>query len=454
MERKTLLQYLSKKGYHLPKDQTYNHIDEWLSWYQNDVEKFHKYKIYNGVNISEEERYRLGMAKTVCEDWANLIMNEKVQIHTKKKELDKVIESAFTRNNFRVRANQLIEIAFALGTGAFVAYKAADELCEIDYIRADMIFPLSWANGEIVECAFGSERKINGEDCVYIQIHRYGTEGEQSGVYYIENRIIAEEDGKEMELPPEMIPLVNTGRTEPFFFIITPNVYNNIELESPLGISIFANAMYAIKGTDLVYDSYMNEFVLGRKRVMVGMRAVKRMMAEDGVQVPVFDLNDKVFMAYSDNSLDESTPVKELDMHIRAEEHEKALQRCLDALSLKCGMGSGRYKFENGSAQTATAVISANSDLYRNLKKHELIIDSAVKGLVRAILFIENGNDNTEIVIEFDDSVIEDVEKQRQTDRADVSMGALQLYEYRMKWYGEDESTAKAAVQQPAEVIE
>ena len=33
-------------------------------------------------------------------------------------------------------------------------------------------------------------------------------------------------------------------------------------------------------------------------------------------------------------------------------------------------------------------------------------------------------------------------------------MGVMQLWEYRMKWYNEDEATAKAAVQQPAEVIE
>ena len=54
----------------------------------------------------------------------------------------------------------------------------------------------------------------------------------------------------------------------------------------------------------------------------------------------------------------------------------------------------------------------------------------------------------------WDDSIVVDTEKERQTDRADVSMGAMQLWEYRMKWYGETEEQAKAAVQLPAEVIE
>lgn len=35
-----------------------------------DVEKFHHYKLYNGAVMTNQERYKLGMAKTVCEDWA------------------------------------------------------------------------------------------------------------------------------------------------------------------------------------------------------------------------------------------------------------------------------------------------------------------------------------------------------------------------------------------------
>lgn len=446
MEGITVDGYLAKMGYSIPADQTRGHIQEWMEWYQNEVESFHKYKIYNGVNISKEERYRIGMAKTVCEDWANLILNEKVEIHTGNETEDGILQAAFERNNFRVRANQLVEIAFALGTGAFVVYKNVDGKAEIDYIRADMIRPLSWENGEIKECAFASERQYQGEECIYLQIHRKGKEeeGENPINYYIENRIITVEGG-EVETPETMVDKVDTGRDRPFFFIITPNIYNNIEPESPFGISVFANALLPIKAVDLIFDSYVNEYILGRKRIMVGARAVKRKMMEDGNEVPVFDPNDKVFMMYSDDSQND-TPVKEIDMSIRAEEHEKGLQRMLDVISFKCGMGTGRYKFENNSVRTATEVISANSDLYRNLKKHELIMEAALRGLINAILFVETGEESDEIKVGFDDSVIEDKEKERQTDRADVSMGAMQLWEYRKKHYNETEEQAKEAV--------
>lgn len=38
---KRVKEYLVQRGYPAVPDETYDHIDEWLEWYQNDVEKFH-----------------------------------------------------------------------------------------------------------------------------------------------------------------------------------------------------------------------------------------------------------------------------------------------------------------------------------------------------------------------------------------------------------------------------
>ena len=110
--------YLLKRGFSVVSDDTYSHIEEWLDWYQNDVEKFHKYSVYNGVVMTKQERYKLGMSKTVSEDWANLLLNEKVAIHAGK--YDARLTEILRANNFQTRANQLLELSFALGTGAFV----------------------------------------------------------------------------------------------------------------------------------------------------------------------------------------------------------------------------------------------------------------------------------------------------------------------------------------------
>lgn len=398
-------EWLVENKYNTATDETYSHILEWLEWYQNDVEKFHKYKVFNGVVTKEEERYKLGMAKKVCEDWANLLLNEKVAI--KAGNYEKRLQEVLDNNNFLVRANQLIEMAFALGTGAIVEYLDGEEVM-IDYIRADMIYPLSWDNGDITECAFGSVRVIDGKEVLYLQIHRLGKADneEDSEHYYIENKYIDRKESKELDPPEGVIPLVPTGYDKPLFQIITPNICNNIDLDSPLGVSVFANAIDQLKGCDLVYDSYMNEFVLGRKRILVPISFAKIQMEKDGVAAPAFDASDTVYYQMPGDR-DSNLKLTEVDMSIRANEHELAVQRSLDVLALKTGLGAGRYQFDSSGVKTATEVISDKSDLYQNRQKNAIIVNAALIKMVEAIAFLDAERE-VEVSIDFDDSIIED----------------------------------------------
>ena len=120
----------------------------------------------------------------------------------------------------------------------------------------------------------------------------------------------------------------------------------------------------------------------------------------------------------------------------------------LNLLSFKCGFGTQYYRFERGTVATATQVISENSDMYRTIRKHEIILQDVLTDLIRTIIRLgKTANvsglaENTDIVIDFDDSIIEDKQTERAEDRKDVAMGAMGLPEYRAKWYGETEEVA------------
>jgi A118 family predicted phage portal protein len=443
---KTIHEYLIDNGYNPANDETTAHHDEWLDWYQGYVEDFHHYTVYNGIEMVGKDRYALGMAKTISEDWANLLMNEKVKISTGT-EFDKQLDKVFEYNNFQVKSNQLIELAFALGTGALVQYLDASSQVVIDFIRAGMIYPLSWDNGYVNECAFGSMRERDGKKQYYIQIHKLN----ERDTYIIENHIVDAESGTDLDLDEGMLPEVETGIEIPLFQIITPNIVNNIDLDSPYGISVFGNAISQLKGCDLVFDSYMNEFELGKRKIMVPLSLSKIEMGADGVTRPVFDKNDSVFYAVpgdrnGDNKIDTFDP------QLRADDHDKGINKALDLLSFKCGMGTGRYRFENGVVKTATEVISDKSELYQSLKKHEIVLDSALTGMVKAIGQLK-GTEVEEVNIDFDDSIIQDKETERQTDKGDIAIGAMGLLEYRMKWYGETEEEAAKMIPEQADVI-
>ena len=437
---RAVTQYLKSRGFGCVDDSWYSLIHLWQSWYQGKVPAFHCYRQYNGRRKVTRTRKTLGMAKTIPEDWANLALNEKVDIVVSEATVNERVHQVLEDNNFRVRANQLLELAFALGAGAFVEYLDRDRV-RIDYVRAGLIYPLVWDNGEVLDCAFASERAAGKEKQLTLTIHRR----DEHGFYLLENHLFRRQGNvlTELDLPEGVKPEVNTGSAVPLFQLIRPNIVNNVDLNCPMGISVFANALDQLEGVDLVYDSYQNEFRLGRKRITVPVTMARIAMEEDGSAVPVFDDNDTEFYAVPSMEGAENKIV-EHNMELRHEAHEAAIKSGLALLSYKCGMGDDRYSFDQGRVKTAKEVVSDKSDLFQSLKKHELLLERALVGLVDAVASLLGLGTGFETVVNFDDSIIEDADSTRQRDLQEVRDGIMQKWEFRKKWYGENERTAKA----------
>ncbi len=443
---KAVIEYLRNRGYDCVDDSYYRLIELWQKWYSGKVPAVHNYTQYNGKKKLRRSRKSIGLAKTVAEDWANLLLNEKVEIAIDEESARKRIQEILNGNQFEERGNQLVELVFALGTGATVEYMDGDTV-KIDYIRAGMIYPMSWDNGWIKECAFASERAAGKKKRIYLNIHRL-----ENRRYVIENHLFDYDGGKltETELPDGVLPLVRTGSEVPRFQIIKPNIANNLVPDSPMGVSVYANALEQLESADLVYDSYCNEFRLGKKRVTVPLSMARIQMEEDGLVTPVFDDNDTEFYAVPQEEGTENK-IQEHNMELRADAHEAGLQTMLNLLSWKTGSGGRRYVFRDGQVKTATEVISSNSDLYRNLKKHEKPLNTALLGMMNAIADMLKLGKIT-AAITFDDSIIEDSAAEKMTFMQEIRDGVRKKWEYRVKFFGEDEETAKAMVESEPEL--
>jgi A118 family predicted phage portal protein len=448
----TIRSYLTNvKGFNTVSSDYYAYITEWDNWYKGDVKGFHTYSVFNGLQQVECHRYSLGMASKICQDHANLLMNEKVQISTGNDAFDKTLTDTMTFNNFRVRANQLMEITYALGTGAFVEYQDAAGRTIIDYVRAQMIYPLAWDNGDIAECAFASLRVINGDKYYYINTHRLNNIGN----YVIENILVKDGD-MTTSVPNGIAPMIDTKSPLPRFQIIMPNIVNNIDYDCPMGMSIYGDAIDELKAVDVAYDSYVNEFVLGKKRIFVKNNMLGKKLNANGEYVATFDPNDVVFYSMPDDDSNKE-PIHEVDMELRAEPHEAGLQRFLSLLGDKCGLGTGRYKFEQGQPQTATQVISEKSDMYQNLKKNELVLEAAMIGMTKVIAEMNKINpDSLEIKVDFDDSIITDKDSERTRMLSLVTQDRYPLDKYLVNYenYTEDEAAEIAASSSETPTIE
>lgn len=463
-----VIKYLKKIGIDTIEHTFYSQIEVWESWYKSDA-GFHHYYVYNGKNKIRCRRLSLGMAKKLSEDIADLLLNERVKVKVSDEKTDVYVAEVLEANKFLVLGNQYQERKAATGTVAYVVNlkgAAADEEgnlnggeVTIKYIQAKNIYPISWENGAITECAFVSYRTIGRKIYAIMQIHMLDALPDGRREYKIINYVAECTRGAGRDIPPEdweMYPEldglqreIHTGIETPLFVIDKLNIVNNADNDdtNPMGVSIFANSIDTLAKLDLEYDSYANEFDLGRKRIFVAPE-----LLQDVNGNPAYDSNDVVFYQLPEDALKGGQPIVDINMEIRAEQHSKAINDDLNLLSLKTGFGTGHYKFDRGTVTTATEVISENSDMYRAIKKHELVLADVIRDLITAIVKVGKQTgvpglaDEIAVSIDFDDSIIEDKGTERAQDRQDVSMGVMSLAEYRSKWYGETLEEAEGKI--------
>lgn len=467
-----IFNYFKKAGIDTVDASFYRKIAEWVSWYEGNVTNFSFYKVYGGRGTYKRcRRKSMGMAKKLSEDIADLLLNERVTITLDDEATHNFVHQILDDNRFLVMGNDYQERKAFTGTVAYIPYLDNAEITEegtvisgkisINYVDAPNIFPVSWNNGKVTECIFTFPHTIARKKYVQLQSHLL-----ENGEYVIKNTVLRCDSGSQegTELPEkkwkqlkpfkELAKEVRTGFSEPQFVIDRLNITNNADENNPMGVAIFANAIDTLKKLDIEYDSYCNEFELGRKRIFV-----RPEMLTNADGTPAFDPGDSVFYALPDDDANGEGLLKEIDMSLRAEQHSKAINDDLNYLSLKCGFGTDRYQFGATGAKTATEIISENSDMYRMIKKHEILLEDALRQLIQIIIRLgmilgNTLNPECEITIDFDDSIIEDKETERSRDRQDVSMGVMSLVEYRAKWYGESEEDAAKNLPEQNQVME
>ena len=453
---------LNELGYTTIPESFYSKVAEWKSWYQGNVKGFHSYRVRNGESMVNCKRYSLGMGKKLCEDWANLLMNEKVQITLEGQREQEFIDRVLAENNFAVKANEMQEMKSALGTVAYVPRVIGQEISEsgdivlgnasgimLDYVTIENIYPLAWSNSYISECAFSSVVTRGGHDYLYLQVHRK----EDGGQYVIDNRIyrydnemLADEQLTNVKGFERIPPVVHTGSDKRQFVIDRPNIANNFNYLLPTGISVYANAIDALEGADIAYDAYVNEFVMGKKRIMVKPAASKFI---DGT--PAFDNNDLVYYVMPEDVSDGAV-IQPIDMTLNSDKLSVGVQFALNILGSKCGFGTNFYQINQAVMATATQVVSTHSELAKTRGKHQIILEQVLIELCRILLRLGNTamnaglDESVEISIDFDDSIFVDKEAEFNKDERMLSDGIMNDWEARMRWFNEDEATAKAAL--------
>ncbi|MBR5227548.1 MAG: phage portal protein [Clostridia bacterium] len=442
------------------KNDLRTYIEQWKSWYQGNVKSFHNYFIYNGKKKVYQHRFTMNMAKEISEDWSDILWSEKCKISLKDDKSQNDFEELINKLDLYTVINQSIEKSGALGTEAVVIsvydimqnedamyLDVSEAKTRTDLVDIDWIYPLSWNNKEITECAFGSVEYIKGNKYVILSVHKLADDGN----YHIYNHLFKDTNGLLSEIKEDgnTIKDFDTKSNVKWFSIFKPLLTNNLFNNSPFGIPHYANAIDNMKSVDIAFDALKTEVKDGKRRIFA---RAEMFNYDDGQQRMVFDPEDTSIYQLPKGATKDDLIQSESD-DLRTDKQISTLNTALNILGNKVGFGENHYHFDGVNLSTATAVVSSNSKLFRRKKKLEIGYESSIYDLVKAICYASSEfgkyNINTdEISIQFDDSIIEDKESEANRGMREVSAGLLSKVEYRMKIFGETEEVAKQKIEE------
>lgn len=438
--------------------QTY--IDQWKSWYKGNVKSFHNYWIYNGQKKVKQQRYTMNMAKEISEDWSDILWSEKCEVSftdtSSQKQFDELIDSL----DLYSIINQSIEKSGALGTASAVVsvydlienedsmtIDTSEAKTRVDLVDIDWIYPLSWDNKGITECAFGSTKFANGQKYVVLSVHKKADDGN----YHIYNHLFRDNNSMLSEITDQggTVQDFDTKSETPWFAIFKPLLTNNLFDNSPFGIPHYANAIDNLKAVDMSFDALKNEINDGRRRTFV---RADMLNYSEGTQKLTFDPNDTTVYVLPDGATKDDL-IQSDSEDFRTDKLISTLNMDLNILGNKVGFGENHYHFDGTNLSTATAVVSSNSKLFRRKKKLEIGYESSIYDLIKAICYASSEfgkyNINTDdFAIKFDDSIIEDKEAESNRALREKSAGVISDAEYRMRIFGETEKAAKKAIEE------
>jgi len=433
--------YIDKAGYPLACCDMEGHIDRWYGWMRSTGDFYDYHDVDSNGRRFHVHRLSVKPAKHVATEWASLLLNDNTTASVDDQACTEWLADYFTSVNFYALGQGNVQKAFALGTAAWAVW-IDTERGKIIPRRYDarMTVPLSWDDDGVSECAFCTRVSIRGTMLDQLQMHTMEADG-----YHIRT-VFFDLDGGIVSVEG-MVDDLSTKCETPTFSIVKPAIENTLVDLSPYGMSIFEDAIDAVKSVDLAYDAIFNEIDLGKMRIFLGDTMFENVEDRNGERQAVpFGKSDAVVFRKIQSNDD---VIKEFAPGLRTNEQVQAYRTALQTLGDLTGFGLSYFDInEHGGIKTATEVSSDNSALMRNIRKHENLLEGSIAQISHAILHCARefmGADlppEGEVTVNFDDSIITDTAAEKAQDMAEVGV-TMNAWEYRMKWYGEDEETAK-----------
>lgn len=389
--------------------------------------------------------------KGICQEFANVVLNEmesKVSIES----LDKIYRDAVRDLNENLQSG--------LALGSIVIKPLGGN--KVEYITADRFIPIEFDDrGRLVNVVFVQVKKLADDD-FYHRFEQHNFKA-NDGTLTITNIAFrsdsAESIGRRIDLKdvdewknlPELVTYA--GLEKPDFGYYRNPIKNEID-GSSCGVSIYDSAVEQLRNVDLQGARMDWEFESGERAINVDVAALTtRIDPNTGMMMQELPKLDR--RLYRGLNLTEDELYKEWSPEFRDVSIINGLNAYMRQVEFNVCLSYGDLSDVSDVEKTATEVKVAKKRKYNMVSAIQENLKECLEDLVYALAFYNSMlRSGYEFLCSFNDSILVDEETERQQDRQDVSMGVMSQLEYRMKWYNEDEKTAKKNLPEQNRVME
>lgn len=350
-------------------------------------------------------------------------------------------------------------VEYACSTGGIIFKPYIDTTgIAIDIVKSGDFYPVRFDSaGNVMAVIF--PEYIRAGKKLYVRLEYQSLE---NGVYTIANKafvstkaIIKNDEitnlGQEIELSnvPEWediepyVELHNADSTLFSYFKIP--LANNIDPDSPLGVSVYARAENQIKDADEQYGATLWEYKSKETAIQAADEFFKK--SRDGKAILPKGKERLYHAMGSITSIDGRPFFNAYSPQIRDESFFNGYNRIAQKIEFSCGLAYGTLSDPQSVDKTAEEIKASKQRSYATVKQIQNSLGDSIQKLVQSInawLEIEGAVPPgiVDVSIDWDDSLIVDKKYDTEQLRADYGLGVVGAIEYRMKRFNETKDQA------------
>lgn len=390
----------------------------------------------------------LRIEEGICREFADAVLVE-MESNISIERLDRTYQKSIAD------LNENLQDGIALGS--FILRPLGAGLSE--FVTADRFIPIKFGDdGKPIDVGFLTVKRVGDSD-FYTRFERHYL---LNGNLTIETRCYHSQSEKEIGIPCSLESVeewshINPGPTtypgmNQMDFGYYRNPINNKVDCSKCGVSIFDSARELIQKADIQAARLDWEYESGERAIHVDNRALKN---EKSGKLRMPKLNKRLYRGLNIEDGKDKELFKEYSPEMRDEAFSRGLEKYYRNIEFVVGLAYGDLSDTQYVDKTATEIKSAKARKYNRVTAIQDNLRECLEDFASGLAFY-NGmlRSGYEFSCKFNDSILTDEETERQQDRQDVAMGVMPLWEYRMKWYNEDEETAKSKLPEQNTVME